>query len=250
MDVRGGPAACGPGYALKLNTYDLGVDIELADASSACASSTPRCARSSSRAARTACSARARTSTCSAASTHAFKVNFCKFTNETRLALEDASRALAACAYARRAERRLRRRRLRAGARLRRDPARRRRHLRGRLPEVPLLGVLPGHRRPHAPRRQAQGAPRPRRRLLTLAEGVKGKRAVRVGPRRRGRAAQSRSRQRVAGARAGAGRGGARRAAGPGVALDAARADATATTGVDVPLRDARARPRRARRRR
>ena len=47
---------------------------------------------SSSRAARTASSARARTSTCSGSSTHAFKVNFCKFTNETRLYLEDAER--------------------------------------------------------------------------------------------------------------------------------------------------------------
>ena len=34
------------------------------------------------------------------------------------------------------------------------------------LPEAPLLGVLPGHRRPHAPRRQAQGAARPGRRVL------------------------------------------------------------------------------------
>jgi benzoyl-CoA-dihydrodiol lyase len=48
-------------------------------------------APSSSPAARTACSVAAPTSTCSASSTHAFKVNFCKFTNETRLGLEDAS---------------------------------------------------------------------------------------------------------------------------------------------------------------
>ena len=44
----------------------------------------------------------------------------------------------------RRAERHLRRRRLRAGARLRRDPPRRRRLGRSVLPETPLLGVLPG----------------------------------------------------------------------------------------------------------
>ena len=34
-----------PGYKLKLNSYDLGVDIELHDASTASASSTRRCAR-------------------------------------------------------------------------------------------------------------------------------------------------------------------------------------------------------------
>jgi benzoyl-CoA-dihydrodiol lyase len=57
-------ASATPGYELKLNSYDLGVDIELADASSACASSTPRCAvvvvGSTQR--RTASSAPARTS--------------------------------------------------------------------------------------------------------------------------------------------------------------------------------------------
>ena len=35
---------CSPGYELKLNSYDLGVDIELADAVSGCASSIPRSA--------------------------------------------------------------------------------------------------------------------------------------------------------------------------------------------------------------
>ncbi len=91
-----------PGYALKLNSYDLGVDIELADAlqrirfehpevgAVVLASSKPRIF-------------------CSGAnifmlgaSSHAWKVNFCKFTNETRNGIEDASRNsglkfLAAC---------------------------------------------------------------------------------------------------------------------------------------------------------
>ena len=170
--------------------------------------------------ARTASSAPARTSTCSARSTHAFKVNFCKFTNETRLALEDASRAQRACSYARGAERHRRRRRLRARARLRRDPARRRRQLGGEPPRGAAPRRAARHRRPHPPRRQAQGAPRPRRRVLArLAEGVKGKRAVRVGPRRRGRARARSSPTRVARARAGAGRDGADAQAGPGVAL-------------------------------
>ncbi len=91
-----------PGYELKLNSYDLSVDIELADATQrirfehpevrvvTITSETDRCF-------------------CSGAniymlgmSTHSFKVNFCKYTNETRLFIEDASRNsglrfLAAC---------------------------------------------------------------------------------------------------------------------------------------------------------
>jgi benzoyl-CoA-dihydrodiol lyase len=51
-----------PGYELKLNSYDIGVDVELADAIQRCASSTRRCAAASSRARSTASSARARTS--------------------------------------------------------------------------------------------------------------------------------------------------------------------------------------------
>ena len=43
VDEQGGLV---PGYELKLNSYDLGVDIELCSRCSGCASSTPRCARS------------------------------------------------------------------------------------------------------------------------------------------------------------------------------------------------------------
>ena len=87
-----------PGYPLKLNCYDLGVDIELADAVQRIRFEHPEVqgARRHERQA-TASSAPARTSTCSAARTHAFKVNFCKFTNETRLYLEDAERRERAC---------------------------------------------------------------------------------------------------------------------------------------------------------
>ena len=53
-----------PGYELKLNSYDLGVDIELYDPPSGCASSTRASAASCSPAARTRTSARARTSGC------------------------------------------------------------------------------------------------------------------------------------------------------------------------------------------
>lgn len=81
-----------PGYKLKLNSYDLGVDIELHDAIQRIRFEHPEV--------RTVVltSAKARTF-CSGAniymlgsSTHAWKVNFCKFTNETRNGMEDASR--------------------------------------------------------------------------------------------------------------------------------------------------------------
>jgi benzoyl-CoA-dihydrodiol lyase len=81
-----------PGYPLKLNSYDLGVDIELADAIQRLRFEHPEVR------ALLVTSAKDRIF-CSGAnifmlgsSTHAFKVNFCKYTNETRLALEDASK--------------------------------------------------------------------------------------------------------------------------------------------------------------
>ncbi len=80
------------GYELKLNSYDLGVDIELADAVQRIRFEHPEvkvvvvssvwerifCAGANIR--------------MLGASSHPFKVNFCKFTNETRLSIEDASR--------------------------------------------------------------------------------------------------------------------------------------------------------------
>src|SRR5690242_14519798 len=84
------------GYQLKLNSYDLGVDIELADAverlrfehpdvrcvvlTGGLGDGQPFCSGANIR--------------MLGAARHPFKVNFCKFTNETRLAMEDA----AACA--------------------------------------------------------------------------------------------------------------------------------------------------------
>ena len=80
------------GYKLKLNSYDLGVDIELADALQRIRFEHPE-VRSV-----VVTSARDRVF-CSGAnifmlglSSHAWKVNFCKFTNETRNGIEDASR--------------------------------------------------------------------------------------------------------------------------------------------------------------
>jgi len=80
-----------PGYPLKLNSYDLGVDIELADALQRIRFEHPEVKTL------VVTSAKDRIF-CSGAniymlgsSTHAFKVNFCKFTNETRLYLEEMS---------------------------------------------------------------------------------------------------------------------------------------------------------------
>jgi benzoyl-CoA-dihydrodiol lyase len=80
-----------PGYKLKLNSYDLGVDIELADALQRIRFEHPE-VRSV-----IVTSAKERIF-CSGAnifmlglSSHAWKVNFCKFTNETRNGIEDAS---------------------------------------------------------------------------------------------------------------------------------------------------------------
>ena len=91
MDVN---EDCGlkPGYKLKLNSYDLGVDIELHDILQGIRFEHPE----------VACvvltSARERMFCAGAniymlgTSTHAWKVNFCKFTNETRNGMEDSSR--------------------------------------------------------------------------------------------------------------------------------------------------------------
>ena len=81
------------GYKLKLNSYDLGVDIELARRAAAHPlRASGGAQRRRDERARTASSARAPTSSCSACPSHAWKVNFCKFTNETRNGIEDASR--------------------------------------------------------------------------------------------------------------------------------------------------------------
>ena len=78
-------------YRLKLNSYDLGVDIELADAIQRIRFEHPeiRAVVITSLKERVFC-AGANIFMLRGAS-HAWKVNFCKFTNETRLAIEDAS---------------------------------------------------------------------------------------------------------------------------------------------------------------
>ena len=81
-----------PGYALKLNSYDLGVDIELADAVQRIRFEHPQvgCVVITSAKPRTFCSGA--NIYMLGLSSHGWKVNFCKFTNETRNGLEDSSR--------------------------------------------------------------------------------------------------------------------------------------------------------------
>jgi len=81
-----------PGYKLKLNSYDLGVDIELHNALQRIRFEHPEvaCVVITSAKERMFC-AGANIYMLAAAS-HAWKVNFCKFTNETRNGMEDSSR--------------------------------------------------------------------------------------------------------------------------------------------------------------
>src|SRR5262249_45364619 len=80
-----------PGYPLKLNSYDLGVDIELADAVQRLRFEHPEVGVVVISSARDRVFCSGANIYMLAASTHPFKVNFCKFTNETRLYLEEAS---------------------------------------------------------------------------------------------------------------------------------------------------------------
>jgi len=153
-----------PGYKLKLNSYDLGVDIELHNILQRIRFEHPE----------VACviltSAKERMFCAGAniymlgTSSHAWKVNFCKFTNETRNGMEDSSRHdglkfLAA----------LNGTTAGGGYELAlacdeivliddRSSA-------VSLPETPLLSAS-RHRRPHSRRGQAESPPRPRRPFL------------------------------------------------------------------------------------
>ncbi len=170
---------CGlkPGYKLKLNSYDLGVDIELYDAVQRLRFEHPevRCVVITSAKERVFCSGA--NITMLGISSHAEKVNFCKFTNETRNGIEDAtahSGQTYICAINGTA----------AGGGY--ELALAAQHIilvddgssAVSLPEVPLLAVLPGTggltrvvdkrrvRRDHADV------------FCTLTEGIKGKRSV------------------------------------------------------------------------
>jgi benzoyl-CoA-dihydrodiol lyase len=176
MDVQE-DAGLSPDYKLKLNSYDLGVDIELADAVQRIRFEHPEVHTV------VITSVKERIFCAGAnifmlrGSTHAWKVNFCKFTNETRLAIEDASQHsgltfLAAlngiCAgggYELA---------LACDEILLVDDG----NSAVSLPETPLLGVLPGT----GGLTRVVDKRKVRRDLAdvfaTLAEGIKGKRAV------------------------------------------------------------------------
>src|SRR4029077_15645801 len=91
MDVQE-DAGLSPDYRLKLNSYDLGVDIEPADAIQRIRFDPPEIHS-------VVITSLKERIFCAGAnimmlreSSHGWKVNFCKFTNETRLAIEDACR--------------------------------------------------------------------------------------------------------------------------------------------------------------
>ncbi|HKV55814.1 MAG TPA: 2,3-epoxybenzoyl-CoA dihydrolase [Candidatus Binataceae bacterium] len=81
-----------PGYKLKLNSYDLAVDIELADAVNRLRFEHPEVSVVTLTSATEGVFCAGANIFMLSSSDHSFKVNFCKFTNETRLAMEDASR--------------------------------------------------------------------------------------------------------------------------------------------------------------
>jgi benzoyl-CoA-dihydrodiol lyase len=169
-----------PGYPLKTNSYDLGVDIELADAVQRLRFEHPevRAVVLTSGKDRIFCSGA--NIYMLGSSTHGFKVNFCKYTNETRLAIEDASAhsglkfvaavngACAGGGYELA---------LACDEILLVDDA----SSAVSLPEVPLLAVLPGT----GGLTRVVDKRKVRRDLAdvfsTLGEGVKGKRAVQWG---------------------------------------------------------------------
>ena len=207
-----------PGYQLKLNSYDLGVDIELADAVQRLRFEHPEVKVVVLTSARDRVFCAGANIHMLASSTHRFKVNFCKYTNETRLGIEDAcahsgqswlAAVSGSCAG--------------GGYELAMacdeivliDDG----SSTVSLPEVPLLGVLPGtggltrltdKRKVRRDRADV---------FATLAEGMRGKRAVewslvdKVVPRSRfAETVQTRAKERAA-----------------------ARKDATAPVGIKLP---------------
>ena len=79
------------GYDLKLNSYDLGVDIELADAVQRLRFEHPEVKTVVLRSGKEGVFCAGANIRMLGKATHGHKVNFCKFTNETRLSIEDAS---------------------------------------------------------------------------------------------------------------------------------------------------------------
>src|ERR1700675_2819917 len=88
VDEQGGLV---PGYELKLNSYDLGVDIELYDAVQRLRFEHPQVRSIVVTSGKERIFCAGANIRMLAASSHPWKVNFCKFTNETRNGIEDAS---------------------------------------------------------------------------------------------------------------------------------------------------------------
>src|SRR6476619_1256762 len=88
VDEKGGLLG---GYELKLNSYDLGVDIELADAIERLRFEHPEVKVVLLKSGKDRVFCAGANIRMLAGATHAHKVNFCKFTNETRGSIEDAS---------------------------------------------------------------------------------------------------------------------------------------------------------------
>src|SRR5262245_24694632 len=80
-----------PGYELKLNSYDLGVDIELYDAVQRLRFAHPEVGAVTVRSGQERVFCAGANILMLSQSSHGWKVNFCKFTNETRNAIEEAS---------------------------------------------------------------------------------------------------------------------------------------------------------------
>ena len=166
-----------PGYALKLNSYDLGVDIELADAVQRLRFEHPEVRAVILTSAKDGVFCAGANIKMLARASHPLKVNFCKLTNETRLAMEEAGArsgqhylasvngAASGGGY---------------------ELALATEHIllvddgssAVSLPEVPLLGVLPGTG--GLTRLTDKRKVRPDRAdfVATVAEGVRGQRAV------------------------------------------------------------------------
>jgi benzoyl-CoA-dihydrodiol lyase len=169
-----------PGYPLKLNSYDLGVDIELADAIQRIRFEHPEVKALVFESSKDRIFCSGANIYMLGSSTHAFKVNFCKFTNETRLYLEEMSEGSGVpslCALAGTASGGGYELALACDEILLSDDG----SSAISLPECPLLGVLPGTGGltrvvdKRKVRRDLADA------FCTLAEGVRGKRAVEWG---------------------------------------------------------------------
>lgn len=169
-----------PGYALKLNSYDLSVDIELADAIQRIRFEHPEVGAVLVTSGQEGIFSSGANIFMLGASTHAHKVNFCKFTNETRMSIEDAT-ANSGQVYIAALNG------LASGGGYELPQACEEIYLVDdrrstvSLPEIPYLGVLPGTGgltrlvdKRHVRRDIADV-------FVTLAEGVKGKRAVEWG---------------------------------------------------------------------